>query len=132
MYIRNFPQHSLANNWNKHVSNQYMWMRVILWRLIRVGLNIYIFNFFFYREFQYIVLSTSTDNSLSNLISLRISGLDDLASVELPTVVEGPQRTKCCQRGDRRWPAKPPPMTKLSSLVIVWSALLFLATKVKM
>ena len=36
------------------------------------------------------------------LISLRISGLDDLASVELPTVVEGLQRTKCCQRGDRR------------------------------
>ena len=38
----------------------------------------------------------------SYLISLRISGLDDLASVELPTVVEGLQRTKCCQRGDRR------------------------------
>ena len=36
------------------------------------------------------------------MISLRISGLDDLASLGLPTVVEGLQRTKCCQRGDRR------------------------------
>ena len=54
------------------------------------------------------------------MISLRISGLDDLASVELSMVVEGLQRTKCCQRRDRRWPAKPPPMAKL-----VWSYQVF-------
>ena len=59
-------------------------------------------------------------NGQKKLISLRISGLDDLASVELPSVMEGLQRTKRCQRGDRRWPAEPPPMAKL-----VWSYQVF-------
>ena len=77
-------------------------------------------------HFSHIQLQTSTQQFeifpiiTLLLISLRISGLDDLASVELPMVVEGLQRTKRCQRGDRRWPAEPPPMAKL-----VWSYQVF-------